>query len=84
MADLFEQLPKKGEIWEHTKTGGRYEIEGSTFNTLTDTVDVSYIPLYACEYSRFNRQLLRHPKAFMSKNEDGTPRFSRVEFPTPM
>lgn len=84
MSDLFDQLPKKGEIWEHTKSGGRYEIEGSTFNTITDKIDISYIPLYPCDYGRFNRQLMGHPKAFLSKNDDGTPRFSRVEIPKPM
>ena len=80
MADLIEKLPKKGEVWEHTKTGGRYEIEGVTFNTITDRIDVSYLPLYQCEYERFNRQLMGHPKAFMHPNDDGTPRFKRIAF----
>lgn len=78
MPDLFERMPKKGEMWEHTKTGQLYRVEGSTFNSITDQVEVSYTPLYPSEFDRFNRQIIGHPKAWLSNNEDGTPRFKRV------
>lgn len=78
MTDLSDILPKKGEIWEHTKSGDLYQVEGSTFNSITDRVDVSYVPLYPCEFSRFNRQMRGHPKAWLSSNEDGSPRFKKV------
>ncbi len=79
MADFFSKLPVKGEIWEHTKTGGQYVIEGSTFNVITEQADVIYLPLYPCEWPRFNRQIAGCPKAWMTPNEDGTPRFRRVK-----
>lgn len=74
-----DQLPVKGETWRHTKTGGTYIIEGSALNAITDKVDVIYAPLFRCDFARFTRQMLGHEKAFMSRNEDGTPRFVRVE-----
>lgn len=75
MPDLIEKLPKKGEVWKHTKTGGHYEVLGSTFNTITDRVDCKYKPLYPCEWPEFSRQIKDHPKAWMTPNEDGSPRF---------
>ena len=73
--DLFDRVPKKGEIWEHTKSGKLYQIEGATFNSITDQVEVSYVPRYPCEMDRFNRQLIGHPKAWLAPNEDGSPRY---------
>ena len=78
MADILDVLPKKGEYFLHTKTGNLYHIEGSTFNTITDQIDIKYTPMYECEYGEFTRQLKGHPKAFMTPNDDGTPRFTRV------
>ncbi|MBA5778076.1 hypothetical protein H2509_13180 [Stappia sp. F7233] len=72
------QLPRKGEIWQHTKSGARYVIAGAAYNAITDQSDVLYEPLYPCELQRFSRQLSAHPKAFLSQNDDGTPRFHRV------
>lgn len=69
--------PGINEIWQHTKTGNRYKIVGLVFNSITDEVDVVYAPLYPCEYAYFSRQMLDHPKAFLSENENGSPRFQR-------
>jgi hypothetical protein len=78
MSDLLSRLPVRGETWRHTKTGNEYTIEGSSLNTITDQVDVIYRPLYDCDFDRFTRQIRGHSKAWLSKNEDGTPRFVRV------
>jgi hypothetical protein len=78
MSDLFSRLPVKGELWMHTKTGKTYRIEGSSFNAITDQVDVVYAPCYDCEFDRFTRQMFGHEKAFLSLNDDGEPRFQRV------
>lgn len=75
---ILDAIPVKGETWEHTKSGKRYLVLGSTFNSITDKIDVRYAPCYDCEYAEFNRQMTGHPKAWISKNEDGTPRFKRV------
>lgn len=77
-SDLLQSLPVKGEIWQHTKTGGTYQIEGSVYNAITDKVDVRYVPLYPCEWSSFTRQIIGHPKAWFTPNEDGTPRYVRI------
>lgn len=71
-------IPIKGEVWEHTKSGNCYQVEGAAFNSITDELDVIYLPLYSSEFSRFTRQMRGHPKAWISMNEDGTPRFKRV------
>lgn len=71
-------IPVKGEVWQHTKTGGCYVIGGASLNTITDKVDVLYEPLYQSSYRTFSRQIVGHPKAFLSINEDGKPRFQRV------
>ena len=55
-------------------------IEGASFNSVTDKVDVLYKPVEACEFSFFTRQMLGHEKAFLSQNEDGQPRFQRVAY----
>ncbi len=83
MTDLLNKLPVKGEVWEHTKTGKRYVIEGSAFNAITDKIDVRYAPLYACEYQHFTRQIIGHEKAFLSNNEDGQPRYTKIEMTKP-
>lgn len=72
-------IPVKGEVWEHTSSGHRYIIIGAAWNTITDCMDVVYSPMYVCEFERFTRQLRHHPKAFMTKNDDGTPRFRRIK-----
>jgi hypothetical protein len=79
MTDVFSRLPVAGQNWVHTKTGKLYTIIGSSYNSLTDHVDVVYEPRYACQFHRFNRQMVGHEKAFLSKNEDGTPRFELVK-----
>lgn len=76
--DLLERMPRTGEVWEHTKTGRLYLVEGSTFNSITDQIEVSYVPLYPAEFDRFNRQIIGHPKAWLSFNEDGSPRFKLI------
>lgn len=78
MTDLIEQMPVSGQIWKHTKTGGHYKIHGGTMNAVTDRIDVIYAPLYPSDFSLFSRQLRGHPKAFLSRNDDGSPRFVRV------
>jgi hypothetical protein len=79
MNDLYEKLPVKGEIWQHTKSGDQYVIDGSSYNAITDKIDVVYLPMYSCEFARFTRQVVGHPKAFLSLNEDGAPRFVKVK-----
>lgn len=77
---MSKQVPQKGDIWRHTKSGGEYEIIGSAFNTITDVIDLMYKPIISDpDFDMFTRQLLGHKKAFISKNEDGTPRFEFVE-----
>jgi hypothetical protein len=76
--DVFGRMPRMGEVWEHTASGKLYRIEGSTFNSITDQMEVSYLPLYPCEFDRFNRQVIGHPKAWLSLNEQGEPRYRRV------
>lgn len=76
--DLLDRFPQASEFWEHTATGKLYRVDGSTFNSITDQVEVSYVPMYPCEFDRFNRQIIGHPKAWLSHNADGTPRFKRV------
>jgi len=78
-----EKLPQKGEIWEHTETGRKYAIVGTAYNVLTDKVDVQYKPLYPSTHETFVRQATGHPKAFLSNNENGEPRFRRVHFAAP-
>lgn len=78
MGDLKDNRPQKGEVWQHTVSGGTYLIEGFTLNTITDQYDVRYTPLYECEIAEFTRQIEGHPKAFLSTNGDGTPRFKRL------
>lgn len=78
MPDTFTAIPIKGQIWRHTKTGNEYEIVGAVFNAITDHADVLYKPLYKSDIPLFSRQMFKHPKAFMSKNEDGQPRFTKV------
>lgn len=78
MNDLIEALPKKDEVWKHTRSGGHYLIKGMSFNTITDQLDVRYKPLYPSEFSHFTRQLRGCPKAWMVSNDDGTPRFEKV------
>lgn len=74
----MDKVPVRGDTWRHTKTGLLYSIFGSVYNTVTDTVDVIYEPLYECEYRRFTRPIFGHPKAWTEPNEDGTPRFVKV------
>jgi hypothetical protein len=69
MSDLYGKLPVKGEIWQH---------DGSSYNAITDKIDIVYLPMYSCEFTRFTRQVVGHPKAFLSKNDDGMPRFFKV------
>ena len=71
-------IPIKGEIWEHTASGLQYVIEGGAWNPITDKLDIVYRALYPCEFSLFTRQLRDHPKAWISNNEDGSPRFKKV------
>lgn len=78
MSDVFAAIPIKGQIWRHTKSGKEYEITGATFNAITDHADVLYKPLYPSDIPLFSRQMYKHPKSFMSKNDDGTPRYTRV------
>lgn len=78
MKDIIDSLPKKGEVWKHTKTGGHYEVTGSIFNTITDRVDVKYKPLYPCEWPEFSRQMTGNPKSWMTPNENGSLRFEKV------
>lgn len=77
------RLPGLADVWEHSKSGKRYRIAGTVFNSITDQIDVEYVPLYPCPYPRFIRQLFGHPQAFLSTNEDGQPRFTRVPFTEP-
>lgn len=79
MGDLLDKLPVKGEVWRHTKTGGTYQIVGSVYNAITDAIDVEYVPLYPFDYARFTRQIVGHPKAWITPNKDGTPRYVKVE-----
>lgn len=74
----MDELPVKGQTYEHTKTGNRYLVLGTSYNSITDRIDVKYAPCYDCEFPEFNRQLMGHPKAWMTANEDGTPRFRKV------
>lgn len=74
----MEKLPVKDEIWQHTKTGKTYVIVGTSLNAITDKIEVVYEPLYAGGYHRYTRQLVGHPKAWMSKNSEGKPRFQKV------
>ncbi|MEL6859321.1 MAG: hypothetical protein AAFO74_13120 [Pseudomonadota bacterium] len=68
--------PVVDQIWKHTKTGNTYVITGVALNTITDKLDVLYKDhLKEAEYSRFSRQISGHAKAFLSDNEDGSPRF---------
>lgn len=76
--DFLVRLPVKGDTWQHTKTGNLYHVEGSVYNAITDAVDVVYLPLYPCEWPRFTRQIVGHPKAWMTPNDDGSPRFVRL------
>jgi len=78
MTDLFSRVPVRGEIWVHTKTGNKYRIVGASLNAITGRIDVLYEPCYDCEFERFTRQIIGHEKAFLSKNGDGTPRFTRL------
>lgn len=79
VSDLFSRMPRQGEIWEHTASGKCYRIEGSTYNSITDQIEVSYAPCYPSEFDRFNRQLIGHPKAWLSYTENGAPRFRRID-----
>lgn len=75
-----KKKPKYGEIWQRTQTGGKYQIEGFSFNAITDCLDVFYSPLaVGGEHEIFNRQLEGHEKAFLSPNEDGSPRFAKLK-----
>ena len=68
----------EGETWEHTKTGQKYLIIGSCLNVITDHSEVLYSPLYTSDFQFFTRQLRGDSKSWMSKNDDGTPRFKRI------
>lgn len=78
-SNVYSRVPYAGETWEHTRTKRRYRVIGTTYNSITDRLDVLYEPLYPSDINRFNRQLFDHPKAWSSSNEDGQPRFCKVE-----
>lgn len=81
MSIIEERSPKKGEIWQHMKTGQTYVIVGLSFNAGTDRLEVLYVPRYECPYDFFTRPLFDHPKAFLGKDAIGRPRFQKVEAP---
>jgi hypothetical protein len=68
--------PIPGDIWMHTRNGSRYRIISIGKNAITDQREVIYEPLYFCQFTHFTRQLEDHPKAFLSVNDEGQPRFT--------
>jgi hypothetical protein len=68
--------PLPGDIWKHTRNGGRYRILSVGLNAITEQREVIYEPLYFCQFTHFTRQLEDHPKAFLSMNDAGQPRFT--------
>lgn len=79
MANPATPAPQSGETWRHNRTGGLYYINGPVFNTVTDQIDLVYTPLSGAGHQLFSRQLADHPKAFLSTNEQGQPRFELVD-----
>jgi hypothetical protein len=81
MIDLPSNRPRPCETWQHTKTGGCYVVLRLVFNAITDQVDVLYAASRdsKSEFEWFTRQLTDHPKAFLSANDDGSPRFMLVK-----
>lgn len=73
-----KDVPARSEVWEHPESGNRYAILDLSFNSITKQIDVLYAPLYDSQYTMFNRQLMKHEKAWLSPKENGQPRFVRI------
>jgi hypothetical protein len=71
----MREMPVPGDIWMHTRNGSRYRILAVGLNAITNQREVIYEPLYFCQFTHFTRQLENHPKAFLSLNAVGQPRF---------
>ena len=81
--DLYGRMPKPGEVWEHVESGRAYRVEGYSYNSITDAIEVVYTPLYMSEFDRFNRQLIGHKKAWLGYNDAGVARFVKVDHADP-
>lgn len=74
-----EWFTLEGQMFEHTKTGKRYRVIGRSWNAATDAWDVLYVPLYDSEISVYSRPLADHPKAWLTRLDDGVPRYRRID-----
>lgn len=72
----FEK-PEAHVTYRHTKTGNLYFVLGISQHTETGTHEVVYATSKG-DFKLWHRPLSDHPKAWMTPNEDGSPRFVRL------
>lgn len=65
-------------IYQHTKTGKRYQVLGTALHTETDELLVIYKPLYECKYELFARPLSMFKEEVCIKGV-AAKRFEKVE-----
>jgi len=79
---LTTALPKKGELWQHVKTGKQYRIQAcGRLQSKREKLDMEECAIYSLVEESFSVPLIwiRPLEDFVDLQENNVPRFVKIE-----